>query len=259
MLYELYGDTNTDSVLRPYRVDSEYRISAAACSPDDSHLLLGCDGGKLFVFDLASDATEPVFIQTHNKNISAVAWSSNDVIAYGGNEFTRIFLWRQATSSDSPSPDHVELQDGECACTLLSFSPDGAWLAAGSYSDGVIYVYDVQTRVCLRKISLLIWQSGPKVLSFSSNGTKIYTEYDTCDVSDLRELPSSPDAGTVSREVPGQRRTYRFDGDDKRWIVDQNGKRACRLPPLNEPNMKPHGDKVAVWDDDGRFLVLRMK
>ena len=211
--------------------------------------------GKLLVFDLGSDATEPVFTHTHFRNISAVAWSSNDVIAYGGLNLTRIFSWRRATSSDSPSPDHVSLQEDKYSCGLLSFSPDGAWLAACSGRDA--YVYDVQMRACLRKISLLL-TINLNDLSFSSDGTKIYTNADTYDISDLRELPSSPDAGAVFRQFAGQRRQYGFDPRDQRWVIGQDGRRACRLPPLGGPRMTSQDDKVAVWDETDQFLLLHL-
>ena len=206
------------------------------------------------LFRSASDGTDPV-THTYDDNINAVTWSSNDVIAYGGREFTRIFSWRHATSSDSPSPVHVQLQEGEYyECDLLSFSPDGAWLAACSYRH--LYVYDVQTRACLREIPLDTLY--PTDLSFSSDGTTMYTDTDTFDVSDLRELPPSSDAGAVSHQLVGQRRKYVFD-PDRRWIVGQDGRRACRFPPLNNPRMRSHGEKVAVWDETGRFLLLRME
>ena len=70
---------------------------------------------------------------------------------------------------------------------------------------------------------------------------------------------SSPDAGAVSHQVVAQQRTYGFDPDDKRWIIDQNGERVWRLPPLTMPEMRLHGEKVAIWDAIGRFLLLRME
>ena len=262
VLYDLHVETSTTSVLHQCRLDSDFHPWDFACSPDGSYLLLGCHHrhqkkGKLFVFDLTSEATEPVF--THARDgggIFGVAWSSNDLIAYGGDQFTYIFSWRRPTSSIPSSPDQVPLQDGDYFCRLLSFSPDGAWLAAysNSYRGDVIFVYDVQTRECLREIP---FQSRPiNIFSFSSDGTEIYTDSNTCNVSDLHESQPNPGTGVVSRRGECQRRIYCFSSDDQRWIVDQEGRRACRLPPLGDPRMTTHVEKVAVWDDSGRFFCL---
>ena len=263
VVYELHPGTGVVSVLRSYRLGVDLRFRDAACSPDGSHLLVGCEHlghtkDMLLMFNLTSNATEPAFIHTHDKGkIYALAWSSKDTIAYGGYKFARMFSWHHPTSShDSSSLVHHSIQDSQYWCRLLSFSHDGALLAAYSYRDDMVWVYDarVTVRTCLHRISLRT--SNPVALTFSSSGRKIYTDRETYEIVGLR----GSDIGVASDpEVVKQAQSYGLDSRDERWVVDQDGTRAGRLPPLDKPQLTAQRDKVAIWDDNGRLLLLQLK
>ena len=192
-------------------------VTAVACSPDGSAFLLAVEEWdairssttrELLVYDLTSNMTKPASVALHCSRIDAAAWSSRNVIAYGGANFLKMFWWHLPMSLDAPLADHDHfwLRD-KYNCNTIAFSPDSTWLAAGSLPDSHLYLYYVHTAMYCRKIHL---QQSPQFISWFSDGTRIYTGYGIHDVADLCAPPSPASNDVALRRVVNDDRTRTY-------------------------------------------------
>ncbi|TCD62238.1 hypothetical protein EIP91_007197 [Steccherinum ochraceum] len=233
-------DISTESLncVHQYLIDSRKSVRTAATSPDGAHLLLATRDNELLVYK--SNSEHPLHVLQVKGDIYSLAWSVTDVIAFGTFS-DRTWFWNFKNLEDEPLP----IPD---YCTwhhpglLLAFSPDGSWLAV--YNGISVCTYDVRTRVCLSSVEF----RGPSNchgLSVASDAREIWTD---------RGLFSVLEGGVVTTMQGGHLSEDAghtcYLGEENCWVFDRQGRRQVRL--------RAFGDRVAVADESGRVLILRL-
>ena len=239
-----------------------------ACSPNGASLLLMGSGRgdwvkKLFLLDWASDDDVVALPIGFDDNIQTVAWSCNNVIAFGGWKSPRIYsLHRSTTPCFSLHRLRLDGDEGRGA-KRLAFSPDGTWLAAYC-SEGqavYVYIYDVQQGAYLRMVQASASAYKTPHLGFSSDGAYIHINcgrdiryFETIDSYASRSLSAD-----IGHRVSNRGDFYTLD-EDKRWVLNRDRERMYRIPStLEAVQLIFDAHKVAIWDKSNRIYVLDMK
>ena len=134
-------DTGTDRVQLKTSLGSlSSPAVAAAFSPDSKTLAVGCEDGRIHLWNLRGEPPAEMTWAAHGDRVNSISFSPDGRwLASAGK--TEVLLWELAAPGQpAPSP----LLTGEPVFSL-AFGPDSRTLAVG-YADGRIRLWDVATR-----------------------------------------------------------------------------------------------------------------
>ena len=134
-------DTGTDHVQLKTSLGSLSRPAvAAAFSPDSTTLAVGCEDGRIHLWNLRGEPPSEMTWAAHGDRVNSVSFSPDGRwLASAGK--TEVVLWDLIASG---RPTASPLMNGEPVFSL-AFGPDSRTLAVG-YADGRIRLWDVATR-----------------------------------------------------------------------------------------------------------------
>lgn len=198
-------------------------VQAVAVSPDGKLLATGSRDTTIKIWDLTKTKGElPLTLWGHNNTVTALAFSPTDknLLASGSTDGS---VWIWDVQKGEPMIKHSSYQDAQ----KIAFSPDGKWLAVGTYGGKGVRVID--------------WKTGKQV-AWAHEG-----------------MEGNVWALNIS---PNNRYLVAGAGDNGVWIydllsIDEEHKTAKRLHTLKDEYW---GDvRGAAFLPDGKTIVTAME
>ena len=161
-----------DTVTRTVRKHFVAHLGGAydlAYSPDGRFLVSSGSDGKARVWNAAPGA--PVTELDGPSSALATTFSRDGrLLAVGGTD-GEVRIWETATwrRAVSPTPSDGQIE-------TLDFSPDGAWLIAGTETEQGVPVWQVATGKLVREVP--VGEDWPMIARFSPDGTDVATGSD---------------------------------------------------------------------------------
>jgi WD40 repeat protein len=130
--------TRKDSQMRGY----DGKLELVGWSADSRHLA-SSTGNELVLWDFGGkgpEGTRPIVLNGHTERVDSFAWQpGGDHLVSGGRDW-RIALWRPAKTREA-----IDVQMTESEVSVVRWSPDGKFLAAGEKT-GRLTVYQLVAR-----------------------------------------------------------------------------------------------------------------
>ena len=130
--------TGKDSQMRGY----DGRLELLGWSADSRHLASSA-GNELVLWDFGGKGPEgsrPIVLNGHTDRVESFAWQpGGDHLVSGGRDW-RIALWRPAKARDA-----IDVQATDSAATVVRWSADGKFLAAGE-KKGRLTIFELVAR-----------------------------------------------------------------------------------------------------------------
>jgi WD40 repeat protein len=231
-------------------------ICSFAFSHDDRRLAAGSYDYEIKIWDLATGECLHT-LEGHTKAPAALAFSHDDTRLASGSEDQTIRIW------DSASGECLQaLGDMKRDVYLLAFSPDGLLLAATSWWDDIIKIWELSSATCFQTLESEI-NERVEYLSFDPTGSFLDVGLGWIKVQRL--TPGQPvNAEIRSKEwddsagAPGHiDKRYGYGvSKDKHWITcgDRN---VLWLPSEYRPtHYTVRGMTVAIGCALGQVFVL---
>jgi WD40 repeat protein len=130
--------TGKDSQMRGY----DGKLDLVGWS-DSSRHLASCAGNELVLWDFGGkgpEGTRPIVLGGHTERVNTFAWQPGGEHLVSGGRDWRIALWRPAKTRDA-----LDVQMVDSDVTILRWSPDGKFLAAGEKT-GRLTLYELVSR-----------------------------------------------------------------------------------------------------------------
>lgn len=130
--------TGKDSQMRGY----DGKLELVGWS-DNSRYLASCAGNELVLWDFGGkgpEGTRPIVLNGHTERVDTFAWQPGGEHLVSGGRDWRIALWRPTKARE---PIDVQMTDSELS--VVRWSPDGKFLAAGE-KNGRLTVYELVSR-----------------------------------------------------------------------------------------------------------------
>lgn len=168
----LYAVENNAFLHEIVSLERELKVSeifGIAWSPDGKRL--SEVGEKFQVWDIAAQSFTSF---THQRSLSAVAWSLDGTKLLTGNVDGNVQIWDANTTNLLAT-----LSGHSRQINTLTWSSDGSKLASGSY-DGTIRIWDAKTGANLESLELLnpiysiAWRPNSDEIAFGGSDKNIY-------------------------------------------------------------------------------------
>jgi hypothetical protein len=272
----------------PVLLRDESQMLSLDFAPTSQFLLMGDVGGGVHLWDLAPNAPllEATFLQGHDSNVYAVAYSpnGNQFASVGPTAFTTAIVERANAILvwDTANVSQAAVLSGHTAqVNTLDFSPDGTLLASGSGSidpnmpqDFTVRVWDVAAgsqRFALEGHSASVRgvafsPDGALLASGSLDGTVILWDVATGNmVMTLRNenavgvnaIAFSPD-GTLLASGDDISGTATVSASIRLWNV-QTGEQVATVQPATRSALGSTGASITIgslaFSPDGRVLA----
>ena len=137
-------------------------VRSVTFSPDGERLLTTSDDQTARVWDRSSASTL-LTLEGHTRPVrdGAISADGRQIMTASGDRTARV--WDAATGRLLLTLEH------DSGVEAVAVSPDGAWLATGTFDDAVAHLWDLDTRRRLRSLH----HQGPVVdLAFSPDGSR---------------------------------------------------------------------------------------
>jgi WD40 repeat protein len=259
----VFHDTATGELLSEHRSDRQWRLAAAALSPDGRTIALAFDGGasevRLFDRETAREGRALTVAGTEGNSVLDVAFSADGgtvVLATGDpgwspRQVSRVVGWDVA----SGRPRFALGEDETGFANLMAFAPDGRTFATASADYG-IRLWDAASGV-LRN---LLGHHGDRVwqVAFSGDGGTLATMSADGTVRVWNARPA-PDVLPIPYRGP-EITAVAFSRDGARIATgDANGVLAIHAAGEVAPvaTVEAHTDGIAhiAFSPDGRLLA----
>jgi len=114
-------------------------VDSLCWDPHSDHsLVTGCQGGSVWLWDVATETQQSIF-PGHRSNCTSLAFHPFGNFFASGSADSNIKIWDTRTAKCIQT-----YRSHMCTVTSLTFSPHGRWLASGD-EDGVIRMFDLSS------------------------------------------------------------------------------------------------------------------
>lgn len=130
--------TGKDSQMRGY----DGKLELVGWS-DNSRHLASCAGNELVLWDFGGkgpEGTRPIVLTGHTERVDTFAWQPGGEHLVSGGRDWRIALWRPVKTREA-----IDVQMTDSELSVLRWSPDGKFVAAGE-KNGRLTVYELVSR-----------------------------------------------------------------------------------------------------------------
>ncbi|GLY97757.1 serine/threonine-protein kinase [Actinoplanes sp. NBRC 103695] len=161
-------DTSTHTVRKRFVAHTSGTYDLAY-SPDGRSLVSSGNDGKVRVWNAAT-AARVTELDGPSSALAAAFSRDGRLLAVGGTD-GEVRIWETATwrRAVSPAPSDGQIE-------TLDFSPDGAWLIAGTEAEQGVPVWQVATGKLVREVP--VGEDWPMIARFSPDGATVATGSD---------------------------------------------------------------------------------
>jgi WD40 repeat protein len=130
--------TGKDSQMRGY--DGKLELVAFS---DDSRYLASSAGAEVVLWDFGGkgpEGTKPIVLNGHTERVDSLAWQPGGEHLVSGGRDWRVTLWRPGKTRQP-----IDVQMGDAECSVLRWSRDGKFVAAGEKT-GRLTIFELVAR-----------------------------------------------------------------------------------------------------------------
>jgi WD40 repeat protein len=228
----------------------------------DGRLLASLGPSELKLWDIAKGSCISTF--SHHIHLGSVAFSPDSLLVASTNKDATLI--RNVQSSRLI----WTLRSDAGPIVGLAFSPDSSQLVAVSHLGG-IQLWDVVTGQLLARRGDSSQQSQVRPrISFTADGTSVVVDNTTWRISPVSVFAAGTSSnrlslafvrGSETKSVPGIIPPQYYLAHDEGWVLNQQGKRICWVPPdrrstVSNRQRDAHGNMLALGSKSGKVTIL---
>jgi WD40 repeat protein/serine/threonine protein kinase len=239
--------------------DEQYPVQSVAAAPDGRTLALA--GGRPYVsiWDVASRRV--LARLTCNSGNRSVAFSPNGTLVAAAGYDTEVRVWNSATYSEA-----FRLRGHQHTVERVTFSPNGRWLLSASRPDGMVILWDLESRSAKATFgnlpnehpaaafspdsAVLAWSSGDNSIQL----TEISTGHKIAELAGheglVTYLAYSPDGRWLA--------SASADGNARLWDVKERREAAIlseHKAMVTSVDFSPHSQLLSTTCIDGNIIL----